>query len=113
MSYSTNNPYEKEFGYVRATRRGDCIYVSGTTSVDPEPPHAIRAPGDARNQTRIAFEESLKAIEALGGSRSDIYRVRMFVAEDKHCNDVGIAMREFFADQGGKVMPYYVFEPPE
>ena len=77
-NHATGNPYEARFGYSRAVRRGAHILVSGTTSVNPSS-GAVRYPESALLQAQAAFAEIIAAIEALGGRREDVVRVRMFV----------------------------------
>ncbi|KAI0717107.1 YjgF-like protein [Earliella scabrosa] len=95
--FHTNNPYEKEFGYSRAVRKGPFIYVSGTTSVDPISGQLHHA-GSAYDQACAIFKEIVRAVEALGGQKSDIVRVRMFVAEDGDTGRVGTALKEALGD---------------
>jgi enamine deaminase RidA (YjgF/YER057c/UK114 family) len=77
--FSTANPYEKRFGYHRAVRKGPFIFVSGTTAID-RTTQKLQAPGDASAQATLAFSECISAVEAMEGKRSDVCRVRMFVA---------------------------------
>ncbi|KAL4765342.1 uncharacterized protein BDW70DRAFT_147047 [Aspergillus foveolatus] len=96
--YSTSSPFEERIGYYRAVRRGQHIFVSGTTAVDPaSPAHApqILFPDDAHQQTRVALQEIIKAIQALGGKGAeDIVRVRMFVSRPEDCTAVGQGFTE-------------------
>jgi enamine deaminase RidA (YjgF/YER057c/UK114 family) len=97
--YSTSSPFEERIGYYRAVRRGQHVFVSGTTAVDPaSPAHApqILFPNDARQQTRVALQEIIKAIQALGGKGTeDVVRVRMFVSRPEDCTAVGQGFTEF------------------
>ena len=74
----SENKFESEFGYHRAVRKGPFIFVSGTTALQPD--GRIAFPEDAKAQAQRAFQLGIDAIEALGGSREDVVRVRMFVA---------------------------------
>lgn len=76
--FSTANRFEQLFGYKRAVRKGPFIFVSGTTSLSPQS-GTIQYPGDPYKQTIAAFAEAIRAIEALGGKKEDVCRVRMFV----------------------------------
>jgi enamine deaminase RidA (YjgF/YER057c/UK114 family) len=76
---STDNPFEKKFGYHRAVRKGPFIYVSGTTAIDPET-GKIESPDDAFLQAYATLETVEEAVKELGGEREDVVRVRMFVA---------------------------------
>ncbi|KAG5638740.1 hypothetical protein H0H81_010550 [Sphagnurus paluster] len=91
--HRTANPYESEFGYSRAVRRGPFIFVSGTTSIDPAT-GAVQHPESAFRQAQAIFAEIVRAVEALGGKRADVVRVRMFVTADEDSGDVGRAMKE-------------------
>lgn len=96
--YSTPSPFEERIGYYRAVRHGQQVFVSGTTAVDPASPAdapQILFPGDARQQTRVALEECIKAVQALGGKGSEnVVRVRMFVSRPEDCTAVGEGFTE-------------------
>ena len=102
--YTTTNPYEKQFGYHRAVRRGPFICVSGTTAaelVDPFGTSAggspgIRYPNDAFKQAQLAMQRCQQAVERLGGVNEDVIRVKMFVARSEDCGAVGEAFRAVF-----------------
>ncbi|KAE8418794.1 Endoribonuclease L-PSP/chorismate mutase-like protein [Aspergillus pseudocaelatus] len=91
--YATSSPFEEKIGYYRAVRHGRHIFVSGTTAVDPASPSdapQILFPGDARQQTRVALQECIRAVQALGGKGAEnVVRVRMFVSQHKDCVAVG------------------------
>lgn len=97
MTYASSNPYELQFGYSRAVRKGPHIFVSGTTSVDPETGH-VRHPDSAYLQALVIFKEIINAIERLQGSKEDVSRVRMFVTEQEDTGAVGRALKESFGD---------------
>lgn len=103
--YATSSPFEQQIGYYRAVRRGQLIYVSGSTATDPEsPPSAPKVlyPGDARKQTHVALAEIIKAIKALGGhGAEDIIRTRMFVQRQEDCALVAEGFREVLGKQQG------------
>lgn len=106
--YATSSPFEQQIGYYRAVRHSQQIFVSGTTAVDPQsPPSApqILFPGDAREQTRVALMECIKAVQGLGGrGLESVVRVRMFVGRHEDCGLVGEAFREVLGkDNAGGV----------
>ena len=76
--HSSGGPWEDEFGYSRAIRTGDHIVVSGCTAVVDG---AVRHPGDAGAQMRVALDNVLDAITALGGTLGDVIRTRMYVVD--------------------------------
>ncbi|KAG6919260.1 hypothetical protein DXG01_008056 [Tephrocybe rancida] len=97
--YNTSNPYEAKFGYSRAVRRGPFIFVSGTTSIDPTT-GTVQHPESVYQQAMATFSEIVRAVEALGGTRQDVMRVRMFVTADEDTDDVGRALKENFGEVG-------------
>ncbi|PGH13537.1 hypothetical protein AJ80_06287 [Polytolypa hystricis UAMH7299] len=108
--YVTSSPFEQKIQYYRGVRHGQHIFISGTTAVDstssPSAPQ-IKFPGDAAQQMRVALEECLQAVRALGGrGHESVVRVRMFVGKQEACGPVGEAYREFFGwGQGGSGNP--------
>lgn len=96
-SFSTNNPYEKEFGYSRAVRRGPFIFVSGTTSIDPDTGE-LRHPTSAYNQAIFIFTTIIEAVNSVGGKKEDITRVRMFVTGEEDAGSVGVALKNALGD---------------
>ena len=97
MTYATSNPYELQFGYSRAVRKGAYIFVSGTTSIDPETGY-VSFPDSAYHQTLAIFNEIIKSIGHLQGNKEDIARVRMFVTEQEDTEAVGRALKESLGD---------------
>jgi len=93
LTYATGNPYESQFGYSRAVRKGQHIFVSGTTSIDPETGH-VRHPQSAYLQALVIFEEIVGSVAYLRGSKEDIARVRMFVTAQEDTEAVGRALKE-------------------
>ncbi|KAJ5745352.1 Chitin synthase C [Penicillium odoratum] len=106
--YSTASPWEARIGYYRAVRRGNLIWVSGSTSADPNSllsAAQVRFPGDAKQQTRLVLQEIIEAIQAVGGKGAEsIVRCRMFVSRKEDCGVVGEAFRELLGkDHGGQI----------
>ncbi len=73
----SGSPFEQLASYSRATRRGDVVAVSGTAALDE---HGVALfPGDAAAQTREALTRALEAAAALGASREDVIRTRIYL----------------------------------
>ena len=85
--------WEDLYGYSRAVRVGDRIYVSGTTATGPD---GLVAPGDAAGQARYALDKIETAITSLGGTLGDVVRTRIFVARMDDWESVGAAHGERF-----------------
>jgi enamine deaminase RidA (YjgF/YER057c/UK114 family) len=97
--YKTENPWEKNFGFSRAIRKGPFIQIAGTTSVHPETEEMMHH-DSAYHQTLLILETIIKSVEALGGQQSDITRLRVY-ATTKECGHEAVkACREkFLGDQ--------------
>ena len=93
--YGSGGPWEDAFGHSRAIRTGDRIIVSGcTATVDG----AVRHPGNAGAQMRLALDSVLDAITVLGGTLGDVIRTRIYVVNRADCDVVGRVHGERFAD---------------
>jgi isochorismate pyruvate lyase len=89
----TDTPWEPEVGFCRAIRAGSRIHVSGTVGIGPDG----RAPEGAYAQAAAAIARAIAAVEALGGSRRDIVRTRMFSTDPAgDLADIAGAHREAF-----------------
>lgn len=72
----SGTPWEGFAGYARAVRRGDQIWVSGTTAT-----HGDRLIGgtDAASQAHFVIDKIEGALQSLGGRLQDVVRTRVFV----------------------------------
>ena len=68
--------WEEFAGYSRAVRKGNAIYVSGTTAT-----HGTRIIGghDPASQAHFVIDKIEAALESLGGALKDVVRTRVFV----------------------------------
>jgi enamine deaminase RidA (YjgF/YER057c/UK114 family) len=82
-------------GYARAVRSADFIAVSGTAATTPA---GEAVSDDIYAQTREALRRGLEAIEALGGSVTDVIRTRLFLVEGSDWQRAVAAHRELFED---------------
>ena len=81
------SPFEEEVGFTRALRVGDRIIVSGTVGVAADG----SIPAEAGAQADLAFADIIRHIETLGGTASDVVRVRMFVTDIADADAVSAA----------------------
>lgn len=75
---SSGTPWERTAGYSRAVRRGDRIWVSGTTAS-----HGRRRIGgdDAAAQAHFAIDKIEGALLSLGAELADVVRTRVYVRD--------------------------------
>lgn len=90
---TSGSPFEASFGFARAVRRGRHIIVSGTGPIEPD---GSSTPGDAAAQAQRCCQLIADAIEALGGSISDVVRTRMFLTDPDDQHAVGAVHARFF-----------------
>jgi enamine deaminase RidA (YjgF/YER057c/UK114 family) len=92
---STGSPFEQKFGYSRAVRHEDTIYVSGTTGYDYA---VMQMPEPAGEQARNALQTIDKALREAGSSIEDTVRVVYYVADAAYIDDVVAAVGPVFKD---------------
>lgn len=86
----SGSPYEPAFGFSRAVRSGDCVWVSGTGPVWPDG----SCHPDPAVQARRCFQIALEAMAELGAEPDHVVRTRMYVTDPAHAEAVGAVHRE-------------------
>ena len=76
---TTNTRWESVGSFSRAIRVGDRILVSGTTATDFR--GSVVCEGKAEEQTVFILDKIIGSIEALGGTRKDIVRTRIYLKD--------------------------------
>jgi enamine deaminase RidA (YjgF/YER057c/UK114 family) len=90
---ASSSPFEARFGFCRALRVGDRIFVAGTAPIRPDG----SVDPDAGAQMRRCLEIVGVALGELGASLDDVVRTRMFVVDPSDADDVGAVHGEVFA----------------
>jgi enamine deaminase RidA (YjgF/YER057c/UK114 family) len=80
--------WEEFAGYSRAVRKGNRIFVSGTTATHG---NLIVGGSDAAAQAHFVIDKIEAAIESLGGRLNDVVRTRIFVNDIKDWEPVARA----------------------
>lgn len=93
---SSGAMWERRFGYSRAVRVGNHIFVAGTTAVGED--GELVGSGDMEAQTRRIFEIIEKALNEAGASLQDVVRTRMFVTDITRYEEAVGVHGEIFAD---------------
>ncbi len=93
---SSGAEWEARYGYCRALRAGQLVFVTGTAPIGAD--GAVFAPGDAAAQTTRCLEIIDSAMRGLRATRADIVRTRMFVTDIARSDEFGRAHRAFFGD---------------
>ena len=92
---STGSPFETTFGYSRAVRHEDTIYVSGTTGYDYA---TMTMPDDVGAQAANALATIDKALREAGSSIRDTVRVVYYVGDRNDVDAVVKAVGPVFKD---------------
>ena len=92
---STGSPFEASFGYSRAVRHGDTVYVSGTTGYDYA---NMTMPEDVGTQATNALATIDKALREAGSSLADTVRVVYYVGDRADVDAVVKAVGPVFSD---------------
>ncbi len=85
-------PFEDTYGYARAVRIGDHVFVSGTTA---RPPHLD---GDAYVQLTDAISKVTAALVEAGAALRHVVRTVVYVRDMADVPHVARAHREAFGD---------------
>ena len=93
---SSGSPYEPVFGYSRAVRVGNQVFVSGTVAWGDGA--AIVGEGDMYAQAKQAIRNIEKALEQAGASLKDVVRTRTFITDISRFDDVARAHGEAFGE---------------
>jgi len=92
---STGSPFETTFGYSRAVRHEDTVYVSGTTGYDYA---TMTMPDDVGAQAANALATIDKALREAGSSIQDTVRVVYYVGDRNDVDAVVRAVGPVFKD---------------
>jgi len=92
---STGSPFESKFGYSRAVRHEDTVYVSGTTGYDYA---SMTMPESVGEQARNALATIDRALREAGSSIEDTVRVVYYIGDASLVDEVVEAVGAVFKD---------------
>jgi enamine deaminase RidA (YjgF/YER057c/UK114 family) len=92
---SSGSPYESVWGFSRALRAGDRVFVSGTAPVMPD---GAEPPADAYGQSRRCLEIIVAALAEAGAGPDDVVRTRMFLVRAEDWEEVARAHADVFGE---------------
>ena len=76
---SSGRPTEEIYGYSRAVRVDDRIFVSGTTALNQR--GGVDSPGDLYGQTQATMALIISAVEQAGGTLADLVYTKTFLTD--------------------------------
>jgi enamine deaminase RidA (YjgF/YER057c/UK114 family) len=92
---TSGGAYEAVFGYCRAVRVGNDVYVAGTA---PAMPDNADPPADSYGQAQRCFEIIAAALAEAGSSFEDVVRTRIYITPVADFDEVGRAHGEVFRE---------------
>ena len=114
---SSGAPWEERYGYSRAVRVGDLVFVAGTSATGNDGTPV--AAGDPHGQTLFILRKIERALHDVGASLADVVRARYFVTDIGDADPVGRAHAELLggvrpamtmAEVSGLMMPEHLVE---
>jgi len=96
QNISSGSPYEPVFGYSRAVKVGNHIFVSGTVAWGDD--GKVAGQGDMYAQTKQAIRNIEKALVQAGATLANVVRTRTFVTDMSRFEEVAKAHGEAFGD---------------
>ncbi|HVX51188.1 MAG TPA: RidA family protein [Chitinophagaceae bacterium] len=91
---SSGTVWEKKYGYSRAVKVGNLVFVAGTTAVDEN--GEIVGIGDMYAQTDFIYKKINKALQQAGAGMADIVRIRTFITDMSRYQEVLKSQGEVF-----------------
>ena len=90
---SSGDPFEEDYGYARAVRVGNQIFVSGTTARAPQ------LDGDAFEQMMSAIAIIAAALDEAGAQLRHVVRTVVYIVDMADVHNVARAHRRAFGDR--------------
>ena len=91
---SSGAELEERFGYSRAVRVGNHVWVAGTAPIMPGDADPPETPYD---QARVCLQIIERALAEAGASLDDVVRTRIYITDARDAPEVGRAHGEAFA----------------
>ena len=94
-NFSSGSKFEEAYGYSRAVKVGDTVYVSGTVGIDYETGSVSSDPVEQLHQVVKNMKPSL---EKGGAKLSDIVQITTYVTSPEVFQTVGPELGKIFGD---------------
>jgi len=91
---SSGSPFEPRYGFSRALRVGDRVFVAGTAPIWPDD----FVDPDPAAQAARCLQIMLDALSDVGGQAENVVRTRMFITDANHADVIGTAHGAVFSE---------------
>lgn len=98
QNISSGSVFEEKFGYSRAVKAGNLVFVSGTIGMDYE---KGVVPEDPKDQLRQVIRNIEPALAQAGATLTDVVQITTYVTSAEVFADIGPLLGEIF----GSVRP--------
>ena len=95
QNISSGSKFEDAYGYSRAVKVGEIVYVSGTVGFDYQ---TNSCDEDPKEQLRQIIRNMEPALAQAGASLRDIVQITTYVTSAEVFADIGPVLREAFGD---------------
>jgi len=95
VNIDSGTPWEARFGYSRAVRMGDRLWVAGTTAMKDGKLVGI---GDAAAQAEQILQNIEAALQRAGSKMADVVRTRIYITRQPDWEAVGEVHGRWFKD---------------
>ena len=92
---SSGSPYESKFGYSRAVRVGNMVFVSGSTAIQAD--GSVAGVGDPYAQAVETLNTIKQALQKAGASLDHVVRTRIYLTNLDHFEAILKAHAELFS----------------
>jgi enamine deaminase RidA (YjgF/YER057c/UK114 family) len=96
QNISSNTVWEESYGYSRAVRVGNMVFVSGTTSTDEN--GIVTGAKNPYAQTLQSLKNVERALQQAGATLENVVRTRIFITNMAFADTIGKAHNEVFGN---------------
>jgi enamine deaminase RidA (YjgF/YER057c/UK114 family) len=93
---SSGTAWEKQFGYSRAVKVGNLVFVAGTTAVNETGDVVGR--NDVYQQAIFIYRKIERALHEAGASMQNVVRIRTFITDMSRSSEALKAQGEIFSE---------------
>jgi len=93
---SSGTVWEKKFGYSRAVKVGNLVFVAGTTAANEN--GEVVGKDNVYQQAIFIYKKIERALQEAGASMQNVVRIRTFITDMKRSSEVLKAQGEIFSE---------------